>query len=204
MPEAPRIAGVVLAGGRSSRMDGQDKATVLLAGRTLLNRAVVRLAPQVNVLAVNSNGDPANLSTRGLPIIADTMQGYLGPLAGILAGLEWAISENADYLATVACDTPFFPETLVERLSQAGSNIALASSCGRLHPVFALWSTHMIDDLRSYLRTDARRSVLSYAERHDHARVDFELDRCGLDPFYNINTRQDLAVAERLAQKSGL
>lgn len=194
------IAGIVLAGGRSSRMNGQDKANIVLCGRTLLDWTVARLAPQVGAIAVNSNADPQTLSTGSLPVIADTLQGYAGPLAGILAGMEWASAQGVERLATAACDTPFFPPTLVARLSGA-NGISLASSNGRVHPVFGIWPTHLIDDLREYLQHDARRSVLAYAERRGYAAFEFQFDRGTPDPFFNVNTPQDLADAERFAQE---
>ncbi|MGC4025771.1 MAG: molybdenum cofactor guanylyltransferase MobA [Mesorhizobium sp.] len=194
------IAGVVLAGGRSSRMDGENKALLQLAGETLLARAIERLRPQVKALVINSN---VVLPDNGYPNIADTVAGYAGPLAGILAGLAWARDEKISHLVTVACDTPFFPTDLVDRLGSAlkeSGKVALAASAGRVHPVFGLWSTQLFDDLSNYLNNDPRRSVLAFAERHSFETVAF--DFAAVDPFFNINTRQDLAEAERLAQKA--
>lgn len=194
------VAGIVLAGGRSSRMNGENKALLQLAGKTLLARAVERLRLQVEALAINSN---VALPDNGYPVIADTVTGYAGPLAGILTGMAWANDQQLSHIVTVACDTPFFPADLVNRLGSAlrgSGTIALAASAGRLHPVFGLWPVQLAEDLSNYLESDARRSVLTFAERHGFETVAFDFD--AFDPFFNINTRQDLAEAERLAQKA--
>ncbi|MBX3598427.1 MAG: molybdenum cofactor guanylyltransferase [Rhizobiaceae bacterium] len=192
-----RIAGLVLAGGRSSRMDGRDKAGLILAGSTLLERAIVRLEPQVEDLAINSNTLARH---NDLPIIADRMEGYAGPLAGVAAGLAWASESGAQYLATVACDTPFYPKDLVEKLSCAEKPVVLASSFGRLHPVFALWPVSMAELMDSYLLTDARRSVLGFANQQGFSVAKFEVADESPDPFFNINTPQDFKEAEQLAR----
>lgn len=198
------IAGIVLAGGRSSRMGSDNKAFLQLAGTTLLTHAIERLRPQVGTLAVNSN-----VAVPGCeyPVIADPQTGYPGPLAGILSGMNWARNQNITHIATVACDTPFFPLDLVDHLHHGidgKHSSALAASAARLHPVFGLWSVELADDLSSYLENDPRRSVLAFAERQGFATVTFDIDPDALDPFFNINTRQDLAEAEQLAQKCPL
>jgi len=170
----------------------------------LLTRAIERLRPQVAMLAVNSN---AGVLGCPYPVIADVITGYAGPLAGILAGLGWAKDQKASHIATVACDTPFFPADLVDRFGRTADGagkIVLAASTGRIHPVFGLWSVQLADDLLRYLENDPRRSVLAFAERHGFATATFDIAAEGIDPFFNINTRQDLAEAQRLAQKFGL
>ncbi len=202
------IAGIILAGGLSRRMGGGDKPLRTLAGRSLLDHVVARLKPQVDALAVNANGDPARLSAFGLPVAADTVEGFAGPLAGILAGLEWsAANTSAHRVATVAADTPFFPRDLVRRLVEATDGrpetVAVASSGGRAHPTFALWPLDLADGLRSALTREGERRVTAFVARHAHVEVDFAFPQvAGLDydPFFNINTPQDLAEAERLAQ----
>jgi len=202
VPDARSIAGIVLAGGRSSRMDGENKAFVHLAGELLITRIIYSLQSQVAILAVNSNG---SLLSGEYPVIVDKVPGFAGPLAGILAGMEWAREQKLTHIATVACDTPFFPKNMVDRLNEAGDGkIALASSGERIHPVFGLWPVALADALSDYLHSDPRRSVLSFAERHGLETVEFGIGSDAVDPFFNINTRQDLAEAERLAQKFGL
>ncbi|RFC67216.1 MULTISPECIES: molybdenum cofactor guanylyltransferase MobA [Mesorhizobium] len=200
MLDTSAIAGIVLAGGRSSRMDGENKALLQLAGETLLTRAIQRLRLQVKALAINSN---VPIPGNGYPVIADTVTGYAGPLAGILTGMVWARDQGLSHIVTVACDTPFFSTDLVDRLGSApggSGRIALAASAGRLHPVFGLWPVHLAEDLSNYLESNARHSVLTFAERHGFETVAFDFG--AVDPFFNINTRQDLAEAERLAQKA--
>lgn len=202
------IAGIILAGGLSRRMGGGDKPLRPLAGRSLLDHVATRLAPQVGALAINANGDPARLSSFGLPVAPDTIEGFAGPLAGILAGLEWAATNtSAKRVASVAGDTPFFPQDLVRRLLEATSDetpaIAVATSGGRTHPTFALWPVDLAAALRAALVEAGERRVTAFIARHAHVEVDFAFPHvAGLDydPFFNINTPQDLAGAERLAQ----
>lgn len=202
------IAGIILAGGLSRRMGGGDKPLRPLAGRSLLDHVVARLQPQVGALAINANGDPTRLSSFGLPVAQDTVEGFAGPLAGILAGLEWAAANTmARRLASVAGDTPFFPRDLVRRLIEATDGkpeiIAIACSGGRLHPTFALWPVDLAAALRTALVEEDERRVTAFIARHAHVVVDFAFPHvAGLDydPFFNINTPQDLAGAERLAE----
>lgn len=177
---------------------GADKSLMLLAGRPLIAHAVERLRPQVGELAINANGDPARFSAFGLPIVPDTMTGHAGPLAGILAGMQWAAGMHVALLATASVDAPFFPLDLVARLSEAtdGGSIAVARSGGRLHPVFGLFPVHLAGDLEGFLRRDARRSVTGWLAGYAIVAVDFEGSGPGpADPFFNINTPEDLAIA---------
>ena len=205
------IAGIILAGGLSRRMGGGDKTLLALGGRPLLDHVVARLSPQVGSLVLSANGDPARFEAVGLPILADTVEGYAGPLAGILTGLEWAAANTAcKSLVTAAGDTPFLPADLVARLAEAAasrqSSIAVASSGGRRHPTFALWPLGLRQALRHFLVDEDNRRVSAFIERHDFVEVEFPLLAAGgdeIDPFFNINVADDLAVAERLLQSIG-
>lgn len=205
-----RIAGVILAGGMARRMGGGDKALMELAGATLLARVIARLEPQVDALAINANGDPARFERFGLPVIPDTVEGFAGPLAGVLAGLRWAGAEGRSHIVTAAGDTPFFPEDLVKRLSAAaeaeGAPIALAATDdperGRSdHPTFGLWPVALADDLEHALTVDDLRKVVAWTRRHGAARAVF--GGAGTYPFFNVNTPEDMAEAERLLAGSG-
>lgn len=191
------LAGLVLAGGRSRRM-GEDKAFLALGGETLLARAVRWLAPQVERLWISANGEPSRHAGTGLPVLKDAVPGFAGPLAGVLAGLVTARSEGFDRLLTAAVDTPFFPHELAARLSDgAAGEIAVAASAGRTHPVFALWPVALADELSATLAAGSNKAM-AFIARHPHRIVDFDIG--GGDPFFNINTPEDLALAEaRLA-----
>jgi molybdopterin-guanine dinucleotide biosynthesis protein A len=202
------IAGVILAGGLSSRMGGGDKGLLPLARHSVLERVTARLKPQVGRFALNANGDPARFADFDAPILPDSVAGFPGPLAGVLTGLEWAAAEtNCRAIVTVAADTPFFPETLVVGLSEAAAEagtIAMARSSGRPHPTFALWPLALREPLRHFLVEEGNRRVLSFIERHRFVEVEFPLAplRHGtLDPFFNINTPADLVEAERILQE---
>jgi molybdopterin-guanine dinucleotide biosynthesis protein A len=184
-------------------MGGGDKGLKQLAGRPMLAHVIERLRPQVAQIALNTNGDPARFKEFALPVIRDTVPGFTGPLAGILAGMEWASRiGNGDYLISVAGDTPFFSSDLVKRLEAAtggGDKIGLASSAGRTHPVFGLWPLALRDDLVRFLAAGASFKVATYAGRHDHVIVEFPLASAGgrtIDPFFNVNTAEDLETAE--------
>ena len=204
----PDIAGIILAGGLSRRMGGGDKTLLELGGRPLLDHVVARLAPQVGYLALSANGDPARFAKVGIPVLDDTVEGYAGPLAGILTGLEWAAANTpCKSLVTTAGDTPFLPVDLVAKLAAAATSrpgsIAVASSGGRRHPTFALWPLGLRQALRRFLVDEDNRRVSAFIERHDFVEVEFPLLTHGsdeIDPFFNINTPGDLAVAERLLQ----
>ncbi|MCR8548688.1 molybdenum cofactor guanylyltransferase MobA [Salipiger sp. P9] len=189
--------GVILAGGLATRMGGGDKALLTLGGQTLLSRVAERLEPQVAALALNANGDPGRFSTAGLPVLPDSVPGHPGPLAGILAGLDWAAEQGGDTVVSVACDTPFFPCDLVPQLLLAAEGmpapLALAASGGRTHPVFGLWPVALRDALRAALLRGERR-VRGFAEAHGGRLAAFPVGE--LDPFFNINSPADLAAAE--------
>lgn len=189
--------GVILAGGQARRMGGGDKSLLVLGGTTILDRVVAKLEPQVADLALNANGDPFRFSRFGLPVLADTVGGHVGPLAGVLAGMEWAATIGATHIVTAAADTPFFPADLVPRLKLAGEAqdkpIALAATDNGRHPTFGLWPVDLRADLRAALMSGVRK-VVQWTDRHGTAVAEFPV--AGLDPFFNVNTPEDLAQAE--------
>lgn len=207
--------GVILAGGRSSRMGGGDKGLHALGDRTLIEHVIDRLAPQLpggrSDLRLNANGDPARFDALGLPVIADENGDFAGPLAGVLAGLAAARAEGARDIVTAAADTPFLPRDLVARLDAALKNgearIALAATRdadGALwaHPTFGLWPADLADDLREALIEEGLRKVLTWAERHGVALVEFGTDG-PCDPFFNVNTPADLDTAREIWRSMG-
>lgn len=204
------IAGVILAGGASSRMGGGDKCLLEFGGTTLIERIAARLAPQVEASALSANGRPERFSFLGLPVIADAAGPPAGPLAGVLSGMRWAAgrSDGAGYLATLASDTPFFPTDLVARLAAAAGGrrgIVLAASMGRTHPVVGLWPLALAEDLAAYLAAGESRRVDAYAGgRHPVTLVDFAPLADGFDPFFNVNTPEDLATASRRLAREGI
>jgi molybdenum cofactor guanylyltransferase len=202
---SPPVVGVLLAGGLSRRMGGGDKCLKPLGGRPMLAHVIARAAPQVQALVVNANGDPARFAGFGLPVVADVVEGFAGPLAGVLTGMEWARAHRADcpWIATFATDAPFFPPDLVARLLAAageGGPLACAASAGRAHPVFALWPTALAPDLRRALVEDGVRKVDAWTARHGLVDVAFAAEPH--DPFFNVNTEEGLAEAERLLRRN--
>jgi molybdenum cofactor guanylyltransferase len=198
--------GVILAGGRATRMGGGDKGLRIVAGRRLLDHVIDRLRPQVAGLAINANGDPSRFAEFGLPVLPDSIEGHPGPLAGVLAGLDWAAGQGAEAIVTAAADTPFFPPDLVERLqATAGpAGLALAASpddSGRMqrHPTFGLWPVALREDLRDALRGGLRKIVL-WTDRHKAGSAEFEGG--AFDPFFNVNTPEDVTRAEALARQA--
>lgn len=192
--------GVILAGGQATRMGGGDKGLRRLGGKTILSRVIDRLAPQVAGLVLNANGDPARFAAFGLPVIPDSIDDFAGPLAGVLAGLDWAAGQGAETIVTAAADTPFFPADLVPRLQYAAEGmdhpLALAASPEGRHPTFGLWPVALRDDLRAALEGGLRK-VVQWTERHDGRIAEFPGGEP--DPFFNVNTPEDLALAERWA-----
>ena len=193
------VAGVLLAGGLARRMGGGDKCLRELDGKTLLEHVIDRARPQVDVLLLNANGDPARLAAFGLAVAGDVVEGNAGPLAGVLTGMEWAVAEaqECSWLASFATDAPFFPKDLVARLKHAveeeGADMACASSGGRTHPVFAMWPLHLRDDLRRAVVEEGLRKVDLWTGRYNLAVVDFPVSP--LDPFFNANSPEDLETA---------
>lgn len=196
--------GVILAGGQATRMGGGDKGLLRLGGQTLLARVIDRLAPQVAGLALNANGDPTRFARTGLPVLADSIPGFAGPLAGVLAGLDWAAGKGADAIVTAAADTPFFPGDLVPQLLLSGEGmdnpLVLAATPdparGSIrHPTFGLWPVALRDDLREALQGGLRKVVI-WTEQHGGREALFPVTT--FDPFFNVNTPDDLARAEAL------
>jgi molybdopterin-guanine dinucleotide biosynthesis protein A len=196
------VLGVLLAGGQGRRMGGGDKCLRQLGGRSILARVIERARPQCTELILNANGDPGRFEGFGLPVVADGIAGFAGPLAGILAGLEWARTARPEipWVVTIATDTPFFPTDLVSALLEAvefaHADLACATSEGRAHPVFGLWPVRLADDLRTAMEEDGIRKVDTWTGRHRLIEVAFPT--APIDPFFNTNRPADLAEAERL------
>jgi len=199
------IPAVILAGGRATRMGGGDKGLRRVGGKRLIDLVIQRLALQCAPLALNANGDPARFADLDLPVLADSIPGQPGPLAGVLAGLDWAHKLRAAHVVTVAADTPFFPLDLVECLWKARGPSGLALAATRnadgvllRHPVFGLWPVALRHDLTRALREGLRKIVL-WTDRHGTGVAEFSSNP--LDPFFNINTPGDIAAAEALAAR---
>lgn len=204
MVSGPKVVGCILAGGLARRMGGGDKGLIDLAGRPVLDHVIDRFGAQVGSLVLNANGDPERFADYGLPVMPDTVDGFAGPLAGVLAGLSWAAEHapDADWVATAATDTPFFPTDFVSRLLAAiedqGADMACAASAGRHHPVFGLWPVRLKDDLQSALVDEDVRKVDVWTARHKLVAVEFTAS--GFDPFFNVNRPDDVPEAERIAK----
>jgi molybdopterin-guanine dinucleotide biosynthesis protein A len=203
MTEISGTPGVLLAGGLARRMGGGDKPMRTIGGRTILERVIARLAPQCDGLVLNANGDPARFAAFGLPIIADTVQDFPGPLAGILAALDWTAANrpNVEWILSAAADCPFLPRDLVARLQQTrieqDAQLAVAASAGQTHPVTGLWRVALRDELRHALVKEDIRKIDRWTARYRLATVTWPTKP--LDPFFNANTMDDIAEAERLA-----
>lgn len=206
------VAGVLLAGGQARRMGGGDKCLRKLGGKTILSRVISRAQPQVSTLVLNVNGDPARFDDFELPIAADVVEGFAGPLAGILTGLEWAVvhAPGCAWLASFATDGPFLPLDLVARMragaEEAGADLACAVSAGRTHPVFGLWPLALTDALRGAMIEEGIRKIDAWTARYKVVEVEFPLvdgPEAAVDPFFNTNRPEDLAEAERLIFRTG-
>ncbi|MTH97538.1 molybdenum cofactor guanylyltransferase MobA [Roseibium sp. RKSG952] len=198
----PNILACILAGGQSRRMGGGDKTLLELGGKPMLSVILERLTPQVDTIVLNANGDPARFRDFGLPVEPDPVGGFAGPLAGILAGMNYARRQRGTitHVISVAADTPFFPKDLVKRLCDAVPQdqtvIALASSHEKLHPVFGLWPVALADDLHHWLASGQNGKVLAFVDGYDSVEVAFDTAaETGLDPFFNANRPEDLATA---------
>ena len=202
-----RPLGVILAGGLARRMGGGDKSLLSLgASSRVLDQVIARLGAQVDQMVLNANGDPARFDEFGLPVVADSLDGFLGPLAGVLAGLDYAAEHGFDHIVSVAADTPFFPTNLVSALETASKHmdvpIALAATKiegGKIvrHPTFGLWPVALRDDLRSALQ-DGLRKVVLWTDQHGAETHVFESG--DIDPFFNINTPEDLELANKMME----
>ena len=209
-PHHSLVTGVILAGGQSRRMGGGDKGLLQIGGQPMLAHVVCRFRPQVGSLVINANGDPSRFASLGLPVVPDTIGGFVGPLAGLHAGMRWsqANAPGARWVATAAADAPLLPPDLVANLMDAVAEhpdeIALAKSNGEVHPVIGLWPVALADDLEEQLGKGVRK-VLHWTERHRTAIVPFEPVRvCGLDidPFFNANTPPELDQLRAMLAKT--
>lgn len=196
--------GIILAGGQARRMGGGDKGLLPLGGGVVLDEVIARIAPQVAGLSLNANGDPARFAQFDLPVLPDPMDGFLGPLAGLLAGMDWAHEQGATDIVTIAADTPFFPADLVPQLQLGrdmnGAPVQFAATLApergvMAHPTFGLWPVSAAAKLRDALAGDVRK-VLAFADQLKWNQVEFPLGADGFDPFFNINRPDDLARAE--------
>jgi molybdenum cofactor guanylyltransferase len=203
MPTETPTLGLVLAGGLARRMGGGDKPLTRIGGATILSRVLERLKPQCTGVVLNANGDPARFADTGLPVIADDVPDFAGPLAGILAGLDWAAAHAPEvaYVVSVPGDCPFLPRDLVARLHQAreasGQPLACARSGEWRHPVVGVWPVTLRADLRHALTQEDLRKIELWTARHGVALADWPAEP--VDPFFNVNTPEDAAAAERLA-----
>ena len=201
------VAGVLLAGGLARRMGGGDKPLRTIGGRTILQLVIERMRTQVAALVLNANGDPARFAEYGLPVVPDSVPDNPGPLAGVLAGLDWTAEHRPDcpLVASVATDAPFLPTDLVARLlaqmNAEGADLACAASGGQAHPVIGLWPVRLRSDLRRALADEGVRKVDVWTARFRLATVEFS-DR-PVDPFFNANRPEDLAEAAALLAKAG-
>jgi molybdopterin-guanine dinucleotide biosynthesis protein A len=199
----PATLGVVLAGGRARRMGGGDKPMRRIGRRSMLERAVERLTPQCDALVLNANGDAARFAALGLPVIPDDVPDFPGPLAGILAALDWCAAQRpaTRWVISAAGDCPFLPRDLVARLHRARetetAQLAVAASAGRTHPVIGLWDVGLRHELRQALVHENIHAVGRFTARYRLAVVEWPVDP--VDPFFNANTLDDIAEAERLA-----
>lgn len=189
--------GVILAGGQATRMGGGDKGLLRLGDQSILDLVIARFEPQVASLALNANGDAARFAGAGLPVIADSIAGFAGPLSGVLAGLDWAASKGAEHIVTAAADTPFLPCDVVPRLQLAaelaGVDIALAATADGRQPTFGLWPVRLRDDLRAALNGGLRKVVL-WTREHNAATATFPDSAA----FFNVNTPEDLVTARAM------
>lgn len=201
------VLGVILAGGLSRRMNGREKSLLELEGEPLIVRVSKRLGKQVPQVIINANGNPERFSELGLSVQPDTVEGFAGPLAGVLAGMRWAErkSPGITRILTVAADTPFFPQDYAEKMIKTAdaenAEIALAGSGGRHHPVFGLWPVKLANKLEAFLVKEEGRKVMLFVERFANCRIDFGDITRGNDPFFNVNTPGDLADAKQIAKR---
>jgi molybdopterin-guanine dinucleotide biosynthesis protein A len=197
--------GLILAGGLARRMGGGDKARIRIGNATILERVVERLAPQCGRIIINANGDPARFADTGLTVVADSIPDFAGPLAGILAGLDWTAANvpGCEWLASVPGDCPFVPRDLVTRLHEARTAAGVPLACARSgewrHPVAGLWPVSLREDLRRAISDEGLRKIEVWTERHGIALANWA--DTPVDPFFNVNTPDDAARAEEIAKQ---
>ena len=207
------IVGIILAGGLSRRMEGTEKSLMQLGDKPLIAHVAARLALQLETIVINANGDPSRFHQLNLPVVADTIDGFAGPLAGVLAGMRWAIKNapQATHILTVAADTPFFPDNYEKQMRDALNknpidmpHIVLARSGEHRHPVFGLWPVQLADDLEKFLSIDENRKVMLFVKQYQLSDVDFPIEKINSqlrDPFFNINEPDDLQAATKKLQE---
>ena len=204
----PMCFGLVLAGGLARRMGGGDKALIKIGSETILERTLARLTPQVSSVVLNANGDPGRFASFGLPVVADSVPDFAGPLAGILAGLDWVAANrpNTDWVVSVPGDCPFLPRDLVAQLHAAREREDKALACAHSgdwrHPVVGLWQVALREDLRHAITIEDLRKIEVWTARHGVALADWPVEP--VDPFFNVNTPEDVAKATRLAAAEAL
>ena len=195
--------GLVLAGGLARRMGGGDKALIRIGNETILERTLARLSPQVDGIVLNANGNLARFASFGLPVVADSVPDFAGPLAGILAGLDWIAANKPDteWVVSVPGDCPFLPRDLVVKLHEAREHenkpLACAHSGDWRHPVVGLWPVELREDLRRALLDEHLHKIEIWTARHGVAIADWPVTP--VDPFFNVNTPEDAAAADRIA-----
>ena len=193
---------VILAGGLARRMGGGDKPLKTIHGKTILDRVIDCARPQTSAMTLNANGDPARFAQWDLPVVADSIEGFAGPLAGVLAGMDWAAEHapDAEFILSIAADCPFLPNDLVSKLESAreaaNADISVAHSGGQAHPVIALWRVALRDELRHALVEENMRKIDRWTARYRLASAEWPPEP--VDPFFNANTPEDIAEAERL------
>jgi molybdopterin-guanine dinucleotide biosynthesis protein A len=203
--EIPATLGLVLAGGQATRMGGGDKTLLKVGGETILSRTLSRITPHCEAVALNANGDPARFESFGLPVVADSVADFAGPLAGILAGLDWAHAQHPDveWLASAPGDCPFLPHDLIPRLHKAARAANMPLACAKSgdwrHPVAALWSVKLREDLRTALSVEGLRKIEIWTERHGIALAEWPEEP--VDHFFNTNRPEDLEKAEQIATR---
>jgi molybdenum cofactor guanylyltransferase len=202
-PPVPPTLGLVLAGGLARRMGGGDKALLRIGGVSILDRVLACLSAQCVGIAINANGDPARFAATGAPVLSDNVEGFVGPLAGVLAGLDYLATKQPgiEWMLTVPGDCPFLPDDLIEALHQArrekGTPLACAKSGDWRHPVVGLWPIALREDLRRALVDEGLRKIEVWTARHGVALAEWPAEP--VDPFFNVNTPEDVAAAERIA-----
>lgn len=201
----PETIGVILAGGLGRRMGGADKVRIRIGGAAILERVLTRLRPQCARLILNANTGAAGFADAGVPVVADSVPDFPGPLAGILAGLDFAAAQTpaVAWIVSAPSDCPFLPRDLVPRLHQArrdaDATLACAASGGRAHPVIALWPAALRGDLRRALTEEGARKVGAWSARYKGGVAEWPV--APVDPFFNVNTPDDITEAERLARR---
>jgi len=201
----PPTLGLVLAGGLARRMGGGDKARIEIGGVSILDRVLARLSGQCTDIVINANGDPARFADTGCLVVPDNVPEYPGPLAGILAGLDWLAAQGngVEWIVSVPGDCPFLPDDLVEKLHAArrkmgaGVPLACARSGEWRHPVVGLWPLALREDLRKALITEGLRKIEIWTSRYGIAIADWPDQP--IDPFFNVNTPEDAERAKRIA-----